>query len=174
MGTSNPCLTFLLVYSAAITIALIITGALLGTTHNSVVCAEGDTGVQVTHYSIVDDSKDIVEGDGSVEPVNCHCNHTCNCRKEELEIFLLTGVGILILALTAYTCVGVRMIILKRKKLIKLKKTAEQERINKENELKEIEKRREWCREAMEIGALSAPPAQSSKGAAKAVPKDLE
>ena len=66
------------------------------------------------------------------------------------------------------------MIILKRKKLVKLKKTAEQERITKENELKEIEKRREWCREAMEIGALSAPPAQSSKGAAKPVPKDLE
>ena len=93
MGTSNPCLTFLLVYSAAITIALIITGALLGTTHNSVVCAEGDTGVQVTHYSIVDDSQDIVEGDGSDEPIKCHCNHACNCKTEQLimgvEIFLI-------------------------------------------------------------------------------------
>ena len=55
-------------YSATVTIALIITGALLGTTHTSVTCAGDGTGVQVTHYSIVDESQDSVEGEGSEEP----------------------------------------------------------------------------------------------------------
>ena len=74
MGSSNPCLTILLVYSATVTIALIITGALLGTTHTSVTCAGDGTGVQVTHYSIVDESQDNVEGEGSEEPfAKCHC-----------------------------------------------------------------------------------------------------
>ena len=113
MGSSNPCLTFLLVYSATVTIALIITGALLGTTHTSVTCAGNGTGVQVTHYSIVDESQDNVEEEGSEEPFKCHCNHTCNCKTEQLitgvEIFLLTCVGILILALTIYTCVCIRI-----------------------------------------------------------------
>jgi len=54
MGSSNPCLTILLCYSALVTIALIVTGSLLGTTHTSVTCAGGDTGVQVTHYSLLD------------------------------------------------------------------------------------------------------------------------
>ena len=78
MGSSNPCLTILLVYSALVTIALIITGSLLGTTHTSVTCTGGDTGVQVTHYSIVDESQDSVEGDKTEEPLKakCHCNHT--------------------------------------------------------------------------------------------------
>ena len=175
MGSSNPCLTILLVYSATVTIALIVTGALLGTTHTSVTCAGDGTGVQVTHYSIVDESQDNVEGEGSEEPFKCHCNHTCNCKTEHLitgvEIFLLTCVGILILALTIYTCVGIRMIILKRKKMVKMKKAAEQDRVRKENELQEIEKRREWVRDAIELGAL---PAQASKGLTKPVPKDLE
>ena len=165
MGSSNPCLTFFLVYSATVTIALIITGSLLGTTHTSVTCAGGDTGVQVTHYSFVDESQDNVEGEGSEEPLaKCHCNHTCNCKTEQLitgvEIFLLTCVSVLILALTIYTCVGIRMIILKRKKMVKMKKAAEQDRVKRENELQEIEKRREWVRDAIELGAL---PAQASK-----------
>ena len=152
-------------YSATVTIALIITGSLLGTTHTSVTCAGGDTGVQVTHYSFVDESQDNVEGEGSEEPLaKCHCNHTCNCKTEQLitgvEIFLLTCVSVLILALTIYTCVGIRMIILKRKKMVKMKKAAEQDRVKRENELQEIEKRREWVRDAIELGAL---PAQASK-----------
>ena len=175
-SSSNPCLTILLVYSALCTIALIITGSLLGTTHTSVTCTGGDTGVQVTHYSIVDDSQDSVEGDKTEESLaKCHCNHTCNCKTEQLitgvEIFLLTCVSLLILALTIYTCVGIRFIILKRKKVVKMKKAAEQERVKKENEQKEIEKRREWVRDAMELGAL---PAHATKGLAKPVPKDLE
>ena len=110
MGSSNPCLTVLLVYSATATIALIITGALLGTTHTSVTCTGDSSGVQVTHYSILDESQDTVEGDESEEPLaKCHCNHTCNCKTEQLitgvEIFLLTSASILILALTIFTCV---------------------------------------------------------------------
>ena len=88
-----------------------------------------------------------------------------------VEIFLLTCVGILILALTIYTCVCIRMIILKRKKMVKMKKAAEQDRVKRETELQEIEKRREWVRDAIELGAL---PAQASEGLTKPVPKDLE
>ena len=36
---------------------------------------------------------------------------------------------------------------------------------------REIEKRREWVRDAMELGALPAP---AAKGLARPVPKDLE
>ena len=174
MGSSNPCLTILLIYSAICTIALTITGSLLGTTHASVTCTGGDTGVEITHYSILDESVDSVE---EVEdPLKaCHCNHTCNCKTEQIitgvEIFLLTCVSLLVLALTIYTCVAVRVVILKRKKLIKQKKTSEQERLRKENEQMEIEKRREWVRDAMELQML---PASTSKGLARPVPKDLE
>ena len=176
MGSSNPCLTILLVYSATVTIALIITGSLLGTTHTSVTCAGDGTGVQVTHYSIVDESQDNVEGDESEEPLaKCHCNHTCNCKTEQLitgvEIFLLTCVSLLILALTIYTCVSIRFVILKRKKMVKMKKAAEQEWVKRETEQKEIEKRREWVRDAMELGALPAP---AAKGLVRPIPKDLE
>ena len=174
MGSSNPCLTILLVYSALCTIALIITGSLLGTTHTSVTCTGGETGVQVTHYSILDESQDSVEE--AEEPLKaCHCNHTCNCKTEQLitgvEIFLLTCVSLLVLALTIYTCVAIRVVILKRKKMIKQKKAAEQDRMKRETEQREIEKRREWVRDAMELGAL---PAQTPKGLARPVPKDLE
>ena len=129
MGSSNPCLTILLCYSALVTIALIVTGSLLGTTHTSVTCAGGDTGVQVTHYSLLDQSEDNVEGDESEEPLaKCHCNHTCNCKTEQLitgvEIFLLSCVSVLVLALTIYTFVGIRHVILKRKKVVKQKEAA--------------------------------------------------
>ena len=63
------------------------------------------------------------------------------------------------------------MIILKRKKMVKMKKASEQERVKRETEQQEIEKRCEWVRDAIELGAL---PAQASKGLAKPVPKDLE
>ena len=139
-------------------------------------CTGGDTGVQVTHYSIVDESQDSVGGDKTEEPLDkCHCSHTCNCKTEQLitgvEIFLLTCVSLLILALTIYTCVGIRFVILKRKKMVKMKKAAEQERVKRETEQKEIEKRREWVRDAMELGALAA---HAAKGLVKPVPKDLE
>ena len=52
-----------------------------------------------------------------------------------------------------------------------MKKAAEQDRVKRENELQEIEKRREWVRDAIELGAL---PAQASKGLTKPIPKDLE
>ena len=111
MGSSNPCLTLLMVYSATVTIALIITGSLLGTKHTNITCTGDGSGVLVTHYSLVDESQDSVEEGGSEsEPFKCHCNRTCNCETKQLitgvEIFLLTCVGILILALTIYTCVG--------------------------------------------------------------------
>ena len=176
MGSSNPCLTILLCYSALVTIALIVTGSLLGTTHTSVTCAGGDTGVQVTHYSLLDQSEDNVEGDESEEPLaKCHCNHTCNCKTEQLitgvEIFLLSCVSVLVLALTIYTLVGIRHVILKRKKVVKQKEAAEQERVRKEHEQAQIKMRREWVRDAIELGAL---PDQASKGSAKPIPKDLE
>ena len=176
MGSSNPCLTLLMVYSATVTIALIITGSLLGTKHTSVTCAGDGTGVQVTHYSIVDESQDSVEEGVSDEPFKCHCNHTCNCKTEQMitavEVFLLTCVGILILALTIYSCAAICMIILKRKKCVQMRKMAEQDRVKRENELQESEKRREWVRDAIELGAM--PIAQTAKGLPRAVPKDLE
>merc|ERR1712208_62554 len=112
----------------------------------SITCAGDGTGVQVTHYSFVDESQDNVEGEESEEPLaKCHCNHTCNCKTEQLitgvEIFLLSCVSVLILALTIYTFVGIRQIILKRKKMVKMKKAAEQDRVKRENELQEIEKK---------------------------------
>ena len=55
--------------------------------------------------------------------------------------------------------------------MVQMKKVAEQERVKRETEQKEIENRREWVRDAIELGAL---PAQTSKGLAKPVPKDLE
>ena len=48
---SNPCLTILLVYSALVTISLIITSALLATNHTSVVCSgEGGDGEVVIEF----------------------------------------------------------------------------------------------------------------------------
>ena len=52
-----------------------------------------------------------------------------------------------------------------------MKKVAEQERVKRETEQKEIEKRREWVRDAMELGALPAP---AAKGLVRPIPKDLE
>ena len=86
---SNPCLTVLLVYSAIITISLVITSALLATNHGrSVVCSgEGvEEEVVNTHYSVFDDSHDEVEEKDSKELCKCHCN----CYKEEL----ITGVEV--------------------------------------------------------------------------------
>ena len=65
---SNPCLTFLLVYSGIVTITLIITSALLVTTHTKVVCKGDGEEVVVNHYSVVDESKDEVEEGESEEP----------------------------------------------------------------------------------------------------------
>ena len=94
--SSNPCLTFLLVYSAIVSIALIITSALLATSHSTLVC-KGDGGEEVVvhHHSVVEESKDkVVEGQPE-DSCKCHCN----CQSEDLvtagEIFILTCVGIL-------------------------------------------------------------------------------
>ena len=49
---------------------------------------------------------------------------------------------------------------------------ADSDCVKKENELLEIEKRREWVHDAIELGAL--PAAQTSKGLPRAIPKHLE
>ena len=83
--SSNPCLTFLLVYSALITIALIVTSSLLATNHSTVVCKGGKGGeeVVVNHYAVVDASKDEID-EGKPEQCKCHCN----CSQKEV----ITGI----------------------------------------------------------------------------------
>ena len=72
--SSNPCLTYFLVYSGIVTIALIITSALLATSHTTVVCTGDGEEVVVNHYSVVDESKDeVVEG----QPEECKCHFNC-------------------------------------------------------------------------------------------------
>ena len=60
--------------------------------------------------------------------------------------------------------------------MVKMRKASELEREKKEFERQEIEKRREWVRDAIELGAI--PSVQTSQGVPKAaekyVPKDLE
>ena len=88
---SNPCLTFLLVYSATVSIALIITSALLATNHSTVVCKdEQGEDVVVIHYAVVDTSEDeTVEA----QPEDT-CKWHCYCKTEEMitgvEVFILT------------------------------------------------------------------------------------
>ena len=116
--SSNPCLTFLLVYSALITIALMVTSTLLATNHSTVVCKGGKGGeeVVVNHYAVVDASKDEID-EGKPEQCKCHCN----CSQEEvitgLEVFVVTSVGIIIIAITVYSCLALRYCILKQRKL---------------------------------------------------------
>ena len=132
---SNPCLTFLLVYSPIVTIALIITSSLLATNHSAVVC-KGEQGeeVVVNHYAVVDASKDEVF-EGQPEE-NCKCH--CNCKTEEMitgvEVFLLTSVGILIISLTVYSCLALRYCILKQKKHNVQMAEAEAQKIRDEND----------------------------------------
>ena len=132
---SNPCLTFLLVYSPIVTIALIITSSLLATNHSAVVC-KGEQGeeVVVNHYAVVDASKDEVF-EGQPEE-NCKCH--CNCKTEEMitgvEVFLLTSVGILIISLTVYSCLALRYCILKQKKHNAQMAEAEAQKIQEEND----------------------------------------
>ena len=172
---SNPCLTVLLVYSGIVTIGLIITASLLGTSHTSVVCSGDGTEVLVEHYSIVDNCHDDVkEGEAAEErdePYTCHCN----CKTEELitgvEVFILTCLGILILSLTIYSCLAFRFMILKKRKVNQLRLQAEQDRAKKEADQLEIQKRHEWVQkfqtEAIEKGNLA-------KQLPKGLPKDLE
>ena len=109
---SNPCLTFLLVYSATVSIALIFSSSLLATNHSTVVCKE----VFVNHYTVVDASKDEIVEAQPEDTCKCHCN----CKTEEMitgvEVFILTSVGILLLSLTVYSCIALRYYILKQKK----------------------------------------------------------
>ena len=84
---SNPCLTFLLVYSATVSIALIITSALLATNHSTVVC-KGRARLQ--GYAVVDASEDETVEAQPEDTCKCHCN----CKTEEMitgvEVFILT------------------------------------------------------------------------------------
>ena len=160
---SNPCLTFLLVYSALITIALIVTSSLLATSHSTVVCKGGQGGeeVVVNHYAVVDASKDEIE-EGQPEQCKCHCN----CKQEEVitgvEVFLLTSVGIIIVSLTVYSCLALRYCILKQRKLNVQMAEAEAQRVREENDRLEKEKRlkliEELKSEAIELGAVQKMP----------------
>ena len=84
---SKPYLTFLLVYSATVSIALIITSALHATNHSTVVC-KGRARLQ--GYAVVDASEDEIVGAQPEDTCKCHCN----CKTEEMitgvEVFILT------------------------------------------------------------------------------------
>ena len=161
---SNPCLTFLLVYSALITIALMVTSTLLATNHSTVVCKGGGEGGEegiVNHYAVVDASKDEID-DKPELPCKCHCN----CRQEELvtgiEVFIVTAVGIIIIAITVYSCLALRYCILKQRKLNVQLALAEEKRLQEESEKQEKEKRlkfiEELKNEAIELRDLQKMP----------------
>ena len=158
---SNPCLTFLLVYSGIVTVSLIITSALLGTNHGrTMVCSGGEVEEEIvnTHYSVFDNSEDDI-GEKDLEKI-CQCH--CSCAKEEIitgiEVFVVTTLGILILALMVYCCSGVRSIILERKKINEEQNRLETER--KESEEKELRRKmfQELLPEAIELGAIQKKP----------------
>ena len=161
---SNPCLTVLLVYAAIITIALVVTSALLATKRGrSVVCSGDGVGEEVvnTHYSVFDNSHDEVEEKDPEKICQCHCD----CKKEELitgvEVFTQTSVGVLVLGLTVYSCLGMRFIILKKRKINAEKLKIENDRITAENERKEKELRKQAFLELipeMEMSAIAAKP----------------
>ena len=158
---SNPCLTFLLVYSGIVTVSLIITSALLGTNHGrTMVCSGGEVEEEIvnTHYSVFDNSEDDI-GEKDLEKI-CQCH--CNCAKEEIitgiEVFVVTSLGILILALMVYCCSGIKSIILERKKINEEQDRLEAER--KESEEKELRRKmfQELLPEAIELGAIQKKP----------------
>ena len=160
---SNPCLTFLLVYSALITIALLVTSTLLATNHSTVVCKGGGEGgeeVIVNHYAVVDASKDEIDD----KPEQCKCH--CNCKQEELvtgiEVFIVTAVGIIIIAIMIYSCLALRYCILKQRKLNVQLALAEEKRLQEESEKQEKEKRlkliEELKNEAIELRDLQKMP----------------
>ena len=161
---SNPCLTFLLVYSALITIALMVTSTLLATNHSTVVCKGGEGGeeIVVNHYAVVDASKDEIDEDKPEQPCKCHCN----CRQEEMitgiEVFVVTAVGIIIIAITVYSCLALRYCILKQRKLNVQLALAEEKRLQEESEKQEKEKRlkliEELKNEAIELRDLQKMP----------------
>ena len=115
-----------------------------------------------THYSVFDNSHDDI-GEKDLEKI-CQCRY--NCKKEELitgvEVFTITAMGILILGLTVYCCLGVRKIILKRKKINAERLRLENEQIEAENEKREKELRRktflELLPEAIEMDAIANKP----------------
>ena len=161
---SNPCLTFLLVYSALITIALMVTSTLLATSHSTVVCKGGGEGgeeVIVNHYAVVDASKDEID-DKPELPCKCHCN----CSKEELitgiEVFIVTAIGMIIMAIIVYSCLALRYCILKQRKLNVQLALAEEKRLQEESEKQEKEKRlkliEELKNEAIELRDLQKMP----------------
>ena len=77
-------------------------------------------------------------------------------------MFILTSVGILVLAVTIYSCLGMRYVILKRRKINAERIKLENEKIEAEKEKKEKENRRtailEFLPEAMEMGMIAKKP----------------
>ena len=77
-------------------------------------------------------------------------------------MFILTSVGILVLATTISSCLGIRLIILKRRKVNALRIKLETEKLEAEKEKKEKQDRRtailEFLPEAMEIGMIAKNP----------------
>ena len=161
---SNPCLTFLLVYSALITIALMVTSTLLATNHSTVVCKGGGEGgeeVTVNHYAVIDASKDEID-DKPEHPCKCQCN----CKQEELitgiEVFTVTVLGIIITAILVYSCLALRYCILKQRKINVQLALEEEKRLQEESEKQEKEKRlkliEELKNEAIELRDMQKMP----------------
>ena len=75
-----------------------------------------------------------------------------------MEVFTITAMGVLILGLIVYCCLGVRTIILKRRKINAEWLKLENDKIAAENENREKELRRntflELLPEAIEMGVL--------------------
>ena len=78
-----------------------------------------------------------------------------------MEVFTLTSVGVLVLGLTVYSCLGMRFIILKKRKINAEKLKIENDRLTAENERKEKELRKQAFLELipeMEMSAIAAKP----------------
>ena len=79
-----------------------------------------------------------------------------------MEVITITAMGVLILGLIVYCCLGVRTIILKRRKINAERLKLENDKIAAENENREKELRRntflELLPEAIEMGAIAIKP----------------
>ena len=79
-----------------------------------------------------------------------------------MEVFTITAMGVLILGLIVYCCLGVRTIILKRRKINAERLKLENDKIAAENENREKELRRntflELLPEAIEMVAIAIKP----------------
>ena len=79
-----------------------------------------------------------------------------------IEVFVVTSVGIIIIAITVYSCLALRYCILKQRKLNVQLAMAEAQRVREENDRQEKEKRlkliEELKREAIELGTMQKMP----------------